>query len=67
MNLSNRIGDKELFSRTIVEENTMNLSNRSGDKELFSRTIVEENINVKLVEKFNVSGFLATEGYLFSV
>jgi hypothetical protein len=67
MNLSKQSGDKELFSVMQMKENTMNLSNRSGDKELFSRTIVEENINVKLVEKFNVSGFLATEGYLFSV
>jgi len=32
-----------LFSRTLVEENTMNLSKRSGDKELFYGTLVEEN------------------------
>jgi len=43
MNLSKQSGDKELFSGTIVKENTMNLSKRSGDKELFSGTIVKEN------------------------
>jgi len=37
MNLSGRIRDKELFSRTLVKENTMNLSGRIRDKELFSR------------------------------
>ena len=36
MNLSKQSGDKELFSGTIVKENTMNLSKRSGDKEPFS-------------------------------
>ena len=37
MNLSKRSGDKELFSGTIVKENTMNLSkDLSVDKELFS-------------------------------
>ena len=36
MNLSKRSEDKELFSGTLVKENTMNLSKRSVDKELFS-------------------------------
>jgi len=37
MNLSERSGDKELFSgERSSKENTMNLSERSGDKELFS-------------------------------
>jgi hypothetical protein len=37
MNLSKDLSvDKELFSETIMEENTMNLSIHSGDKELFS-------------------------------
>ena len=43
MNLSEHSEDKELFSGTLVEENTMNLSEHSEDKELFSGTLVEEN------------------------
>jgi len=45
MNLSKDLSvDKELFSGTLVEENTMNLSeDLSVDKELFSGTLVEEN------------------------
>jgi hypothetical protein len=45
MNLSKQSGDKELFYRILVKENTMNLSKQSGDKELFYRTLVKENIS----------------------
>ena len=45
MNLSKDLSvDKELFSGTLVKENTMNLSkDLSVDKELFSGTLVKEN------------------------
>jgi hypothetical protein len=43
MNLSKQSVHKELFSETLVEENTMNLSKQSVHKELFSETLVEEN------------------------
>jgi hypothetical protein len=44
MNLSEDLSIyKELFSGTLVEENTMNLSKRSRDKELFSGVQTKEN------------------------
>jgi hypothetical protein len=39
--------DKELFSKKLVEENTINLSKQSEDKELFTEMIVEENTEIK--------------------
>jgi flap endonuclease-1 len=42
--------NKEISSRTIVEENTMNLSKLSGDKELFSG--VQTKKNILFIKKF---------------
>jgi hypothetical protein len=47
MNLSEHSEDKELFSETLVKENTMNLSEYSEDKELFSETLMNENIETE--------------------
>jgi hypothetical protein len=64
INLSTQSGDKELFSSTIVPENTMNLSTQSRDKELFSGTIVEENtmnLSTQSRDKELFSGMIVEE------